>query len=325
MGDPDATLRGYKLYTHRGRIDPRSLKEDNPVLLENNVVKPGSTQHTRLKPVNSGVRFQFRVYFENLSRIELGALLWTLQPNGAIDQTYCHKIGMAKSLGLGSVHLNRVTLTLTDRKSRYATLLDGAEWHTGAAASRDDPAVFRQEFEAHLIRELAPSPPCAALSQIQRIAILLEMMRWEDAPNAYRKAISENLTLDDEPKNRFKNRAILPHPLTNDAMKGLSIVAPLSKSSAVGPMTTAPPQTLEQLRAAIPASAPQEPKKNMEATYLEEGKPGKHYVKLEGLAERILCEGVPLSITPKRGDVVPVEVEYDKRGVPVKTKFKTKR
>lgn len=67
-----------------------------------------------MQPVKSGVQFRGRIRFENLTDLELGAILHALQlPDGC-----CHRIGMGKPLGLGSIRIH-ARLRLVDRVARY--------------------------------------------------------------------------------------------------------------------------------------------------------------------------------------------------------------
>ncbi|MFQ5421545.1 MAG: TIGR03986 family CRISPR-associated RAMP protein, partial [Anaerolineae bacterium] len=89
------TLRGFKMYWHKGDASRHQIAEKGKIDLQKD------TQHTKMKPVRSGVEFKFRVYYENLLLAELGLLWWTmaLPANG----DYCHKLGMGKPLGMGAV------------------------------------------------------------------------------------------------------------------------------------------------------------------------------------------------------------------------------
>ena len=67
---PDETvIRGCKMYWHKNDIPLEDI-EANPT-----DVDKSKTQYTSIKPVNTEVTFSFRVYFENLRKYELDALL----------------------------------------------------------------------------------------------------------------------------------------------------------------------------------------------------------------------------------------------------------
>ncbi len=72
-------------------------------------------QKVRITPIKSGVSFWFHIDFDNLSRYELGMLLYALSPTSS----FRHKIGMGKPLGLGTVYIQPVALQEIDRQKRY--------------------------------------------------------------------------------------------------------------------------------------------------------------------------------------------------------------
>ena len=121
---PNARLRGNKLYWHKtARYQPEALNDN----LDN-----------RIKPVGEGMGFSGRIRFENISDVELGALLSALK----LPQGCRHKIGMGKSKGLGSIRINP-TLFLSDRKKRY-TLLSGDLGNTPETGFEDFCNAFNQ-------------------------------------------------------------------------------------------------------------------------------------------------------------------------------------
>lgn len=73
-------------------------------------------QKVKITPVKAGAVFHFHIDFDNLSRHELGLLLYSLQPTNQ----FRHKIGMGKPLGLGSVHIEPVGFFGINRQTRYS-------------------------------------------------------------------------------------------------------------------------------------------------------------------------------------------------------------
>jgi CRISPR-associated protein (TIGR03986 family) len=179
-GDQAATtLRGHKLYWHQGPRQPGELKAVGKV-------QNDSTQHTQMRPVGAGTTFRFRVYFENLSDRELGALCWVLHPLSDPGREYCHSLGMGKPLGMGVVELH-ARLVLSDRQARYSSLFDGDGWRTGGQGAIDlsDRAVLERlvaPFEKHLLGDLRPQPGVSHLSGLLRIAMLLKLLEWPAFP-----------------------------------------------------------------------------------------------------------------------------------------------
>lgn len=101
-----ATLRGRKFYRHHpeGVLEEEATTDDRTkfnrtlrgVVMENSV-------------------FDFTIEFENLQPVELGALLWTLE----LEPGMFHRLGYAKPLGLGSVSIEVMKLSLVRQSARY--------------------------------------------------------------------------------------------------------------------------------------------------------------------------------------------------------------
>ena len=101
-----------------------------------------------IQPIDSGMTFKSRVYFDNLSDVELGALLLTLnldQLDVEADEkkSISYKLGKGKSIGLGSIELNS-SLHILDRGKRYNTLFDNNTWQLGETDSSKD--IFIKAF-----------------------------------------------------------------------------------------------------------------------------------------------------------------------------------
>jgi len=221
----ETVIRGHKLYWHQGDREASDIAQ---------TPQPESTskQHTQMKPVRSGVSFKFRVYFENLSDEELGAMCWTLHPLGDANKTYIHKLGMGKPFGMGAVEL-KATLHLSNRQTRYESLFDGDAWRTGYAADGEElnqtnVEKWAKKFEEKVINEFTfkPGQTCARLSDLKRIAVLLKMMEWSGYPARMtgmgdRAGNTRYMTIT---PNEYKERPVLPDPsatafggLTGDA------------------------------------------------------------------------------------------------------------
>lgn len=72
-------------------------------------------QKNIVTPVKRERDFYFHIDFNNLSRMELGLLCYSLRPT----ESFRHKIGMGKSLGLGTVEIGPLGMFLVNRKRRY--------------------------------------------------------------------------------------------------------------------------------------------------------------------------------------------------------------
>ena len=86
----------------------------------------------KIRPVDTGVTFKSRIYFEHLSSVELGALLMSLNLDhysGGTRRTY-YKLGMGKSIGFGSIKLE-TAVTVFNSKERYGSLFRDDTWNAG--------------------------------------------------------------------------------------------------------------------------------------------------------------------------------------------------
>ncbi|MEL6524880.1 MAG: TIGR03986 family CRISPR-associated RAMP protein [Chloroflexota bacterium] len=126
----NTVIRGYKLYWRQKLDSLAQVEEPDKSLSPDN-----STQHTRISPLREDTHFSFKVFFENLSDFELGALGWVLTLGG--DDNAYHQLGMGKPLGLGVVKLTaELTLTnRTDESGRYGSLFnEDGTWHIGTTS-----------------------------------------------------------------------------------------------------------------------------------------------------------------------------------------------
>ncbi len=88
-----AKIMGRKFYWHS---DPTSiLKED---------VKDFSNRNSKIRPLDKESKFTFKIHYNNITKLELKQILWTLTLGD--NPNLAHKIGMGKPLGLGSVKFN---------------------------------------------------------------------------------------------------------------------------------------------------------------------------------------------------------------------------
>ncbi|QDZ90841.1 CRISPR-associated protein [Shewanella putrefaciens] len=69
---------------------------------------------SQLELMNPGSRFNGKLVFHNLKPVELGALLWVLNPDGD-KRVFHHALGHGKSLGAGAVQFNaKITIAHSD-------------------------------------------------------------------------------------------------------------------------------------------------------------------------------------------------------------------
>jgi CRISPR-associated protein (TIGR03986 family) len=198
----ETVIRGHKLYWHKAQVEQRDVQEKNSVDWAND------TQHTQIKPVKAGVSFRFRIHFENLSDVELGALLWVLTLPGETGKQRRHKLGMGKPLGMGAVRITP-TLYLSDRRARYSQLFESDTWRQ---AERTEPDIHPlvQAFEEYVLAGMDATERGGAksLKEVERIKMLLKMLEWP-GPD---RGLTEYMKIG-EPVNEYKERPVLPDPL----------------------------------------------------------------------------------------------------------------
>lgn len=202
------TLRGHKLYWHPGKDESPDFRERRMTQAE----MEKDSQHTWMKPVREGVRFCFRVRFENLLAEELGLLLWAVKLPAQGD--FAHKIGMGKPLGLGSVQL-RPALAVVDPAIRYGAFLGSGEktLEAGYVTVSEEEAI--RAFEKLAARALK-LPQDALFADTPRMRALLAMLSWPGPPrNAteYMSVGQDETTGRITGDNQFKERPVLPDPL----------------------------------------------------------------------------------------------------------------
>lgn len=203
---PDETvIRGHKIYWHKGAVDLQYIQEPEQV-------SDHDTQHTQIRPVKAGVTFDFKIRFENLSEVELGALLWVLDK--AQDDAYRLKLGMGKPYGMGAIKVTS-TLHLEDHRRRYARLFEGGDWAKGSFIGEDTWSRATQAFERFVLDELKERGP-KRLSDLERVRMLLTMLAWL-GPSLEQTRYLEIEHKDPKAKrgkvNEYKDRPVLPDPL----------------------------------------------------------------------------------------------------------------
>ncbi|GAK59335.1 hypothetical protein U27_06319 [Candidatus Vecturithrix granuli] len=188
----NALIRGNKLYWHKSG--------DNWQETDEAAITQHQTQYTKINPVKPQTKFTGRIRFENLSDVELGALLFSLDlPEGC-----CHKLGMGKPLGLGSVKIIP-KLFLSDRKQRYSDFL--AEFDL--QESQQQIPKFKQKFELHICEALREQN-VHTLWDVKRLKELRTMLDFEKGVELEKQEKIRYMQIT--PQNEFKDRPVLPMP-----------------------------------------------------------------------------------------------------------------
>ncbi len=183
-------VRGHKLYWRQ------RLTGTESIAVPEQTRRQHPRQYTSLHAVSANVQFKFRVYFENLTDIELGALTWTLMLQGGGR----HMLGMGKPFGMGVVRLEP-DLVLIDRGRRYKTLFDENGWYEGKQEDGPSKESFRKGF-TDFISQIYRGKP-GEFERIDRIKELLVLLKPRDP----QPELEYMLDLAE-----FRQRPVLPRP-----------------------------------------------------------------------------------------------------------------
>lgn len=345
----DTVLRGVKFYWHQGKRKMADLKPlpNSPNVDANGNVEASSTQHTQMYPVNEDVIFKFRIYFENLSDVELGALCWTLHPVSDPEskvEDYCHSLGMGKPFGMGAVKLN-ATLYLENRLQRYKTLFDGEQWATGLdlmeeLSDRQTLENRVKAFDDFVLKGLGLDGQCDHLYKLERIATLLKMMEWPGYPATKenrnigsaqeRRPNTRYMTIELEgqsgtEKNEYSKRPVLPPPsqFGDWPAGGLHPYEPNWPIPTESKTSLADEDFLQVEQAMEEDDSAPSAKPTVTAILLSDAHRYRAQVQnVDNESEVFSCQGVPL--TMKKGDIIIVEVTRKKDEI-VLAKFLRKK
>ncbi len=233
----ETVIRGHKMYWHRGLVNAQTIHK-----ADDNARRECASQSTKFKPVRPEIPFSFRVYFENLAEVELGALSWVLN----LPAEHYAKLGMGKPLGMGAVDL-KATPMVRERKSRYEKLLEDGKWFEGNADRKFDAAQCRQAFNDFVLTRMDPSERGGAkrLEELERIRALLEMLRWRD----------DSPALQYMEMKKFRHRPVLPDPFGIQEPDDAAL-----SSVAQGKAKSGPTKLFVEIPAPEPEPKPVQPK-----------------------------------------------------------------
>jgi CRISPR/Cas system CSM-associated protein Csm3 (group 7 of RAMP superfamily) len=205
--DEDASIRGWKNYWHK----KTSSKENDPnTWIETG--KPTKSHPNPINPISVGSTFHGRIRFENLSKEELGALLFVLDlPEGC-----AHKLGMGKSLGLGSVRIT-TTLTLINRQARYTEVFEeNGNWFTGENPVTDLNS-YKDAFAKYVgeqTKQLGVTDAASYWLNDTRMKELNHMLTFDNNLGGVSWEDRTRYMEIEHPEynNEYKNRPVLPKP-----------------------------------------------------------------------------------------------------------------
>lgn len=193
--DKGAQIRGYKFYWHNGKCDWKANDSEKQL-------DAGKTADKRLTkdltPLKVGSKFKTKIRFQNLSAVELGALLMIFDLNGAKNAAY--KIGMGKPLGFGSI---KVTPKLfVESADAYTEIFDSSGWKNPYSAG--DSKKYLDAFKKYIGDKKMMQAWEKVMGELQKI------LDWENKPAPEKiKSMSGDVS-GGSVDERFRQRAPLP-------------------------------------------------------------------------------------------------------------------
>ncbi len=129
MPNKAANVPGRKFYVHHQGWTSIVERQQHPISGE--AITPTANNRT-VEPLAAGNRFQFEVFFDNLTPAELGLLCYSLE----LEPGLAHKLGMGKAFGFGSVTLqvDRIDQRLENGwapasdANKHQWIADGQQW-----------------------------------------------------------------------------------------------------------------------------------------------------------------------------------------------------
>ena len=196
--DPKARIRGRKMYWHR-ELEPVPPPNENRKVA---VV---------LDPLGPGSRFRFRIHVDRLTKEELGGLLCALD----LPEGHAHKLGMGKSMGLGSVRIRIEEMDVRPAADLYRSLSARVNGDPGAGKDAVDRRDLVRAFKGLIVGKLGPSPadPDEAYEALPEIRAIRVMTDYENRPQNQRTRM---MPLERKDRSRrkscraYQEKAILP-------------------------------------------------------------------------------------------------------------------
>ncbi|MBR1580375.1 MAG: TIGR03986 family CRISPR-associated RAMP protein [Selenomonadaceae bacterium] len=197
-----ARIRGYKRYWHNAQpnwqADDAELKVD-----QERLERKQDPLCREITPLEKGSKFKSKIRFDNLSAVELGALLMVFDLNGK-GATAAYKLGKGKPFGFGSLKVR--TKLFIERDDAYDDLIGVDGWTDPLRA--EDGKKYIDAFKSYV-------DECDMTADWRNVMDdLTAMLNWDQTKRAGWKdkiaSMSGNVADKDSVDPRFKNRAVLP-------------------------------------------------------------------------------------------------------------------
>lgn len=188
--DERSRLRGRKWYWHRDLDVPEPPNDNTKVL-------------STLCPLQAGATATFQIRVDRVTSLELGALFEALE----LADGHAHKLGLGKSMGLGSVRLTVDRAEVRRVGERYASLgarLGGHSTALDGTMREELRAAFRNTILRRISKQYPEWEEIKDYEDLPPIKTLRLMMDFNNKPDNVK---TKYMTIDD-----FKKRSLLPIP-----------------------------------------------------------------------------------------------------------------
>lgn len=228
----DANIRGFKMHWHRKTSDEGTIDIS---WNESEGTNKSNSHSERVKPIKPAATFKGKIWFQNLSGIELGLLLMALEPNFKIkeNEKIAHKIGLAKPLGLGSIEIKISDLKVfnTSAKGYYSsyTPMDKQKYREIEAET------CKNDYDIECAQKIGLKG--SSIWDTPRLKELRAMMIWNDSivksPDWLQKTRYMEITRGQimnsgkviiKGVNEFEKRPILPSPIKFKDAKNIDFI-----------------------------------------------------------------------------------------------------
>ena len=194
-----AEIRGYKIYWHNDNEDWKANDSEKRL----DAGKTADKRITKdLTPLEKGSKFKSKIRFQNLSAVELGALLMIFDLNGVKNPAY--KIGMGKPLGFGSVKITP-QLYIENSDAYTGEIFDSEGFKSPCKAS--DTQTYIKAFKNYVDAQIGLKSWQKVMDELNAV------LDWKNKPDSKKIApmgnVSNGSTMDLDEK--LKQRAVLPN------------------------------------------------------------------------------------------------------------------
>ncbi|MCH4183566.1 MAG: TIGR03986 family CRISPR-associated RAMP protein [Prevotella sp.] len=199
--DSDVNIRGYKMYWHHKQTSISWQKDAEEITI------PGMI---KIRPLKQGNVFRGKIRFNDLSAVELGALLKVFDL-GVKDHEVCYKLGQGKPLGMGSVKID-TSLYIVKPQAAYGTLFQQDGWTKSAEKmdAEDCMQAFKEYMNKKFIEADQRDSETKSGTNKHRYEILqrdlCQMLDWDQRK---KEDVVRNMKIEKNDRG-FKDRYILP-------------------------------------------------------------------------------------------------------------------